>query len=136
MAAVMPLRKQDSPVPIETLVGQLVTAKRDEDAAKARRMSLEEQVAAALGCPEEGSKTEKVGDYRVTITGKLTYKADVEQLVQLAQALPADLRPIKTTTALDETGAKWLRGNRPDLWAIVAPALTVSPAKTAVKVGL
>ncbi|OPZ57489.1 MAG: hypothetical protein BWY87_01626 [Deltaproteobacteria bacterium ADurb.Bin510] len=44
--------------------------------------------------------------------------------------------PIKTTHALDATGCKFLRRERPELWKEIARVITVSPAKTALKVAV
>ena len=55
-------------------------------------------------------------------------------LLQLAGALPENLRPLKVETKLDETGAKYLRANEPEIWAMLAPAITVAPAKTSVAI--
>jgi hypothetical protein len=48
--------------------------------------------------------------------------------------LPPNLRPIKVEPKLDETGAKYLRNNEPEVWAMLAPAITIQPAKTSVTI--
>lgn len=121
---------------LDDLVVQWIDAKRDEDAAGARRLQLETQILAVQPAKPEGSSThELAGGMKLTLTGKLTYKADVPKLQELAAKLPENLRPLKTTVSLDETGAKYLRNNEPEMWAVIAPAIEVKPAKTAVKVG-
>lgn len=121
---------------LDQLVEQWIAAKRDEDAANARRVQVEQQICELQPPKEEGATTVEVGGYKLTVTGKLTYKADMKKLQELAQRLPEELRTLKTETKLDETGAKYLRANEPALWAVIAPAITVAPAKTAVKVGI
>lgn len=123
------------PTSLETLVEQYIDAKAAEDAAKKKRVELEERILALSPAREEGSETTAAGRFKVTTTGKLAYKADdLEALRQITAKWDAHLVPLKTTTALDETGCKYLRRERPELWAQLARVVTVAPAKTAVKV--
>lgn len=119
----------------EQLVDQLIAAKADEARATKNRVSIEEQLIERLGAKTEGATTTDLANgMKVTITGKQSYKADMPLLLQLAGNLPENLRPLKTEIKLDETGAKYLRNNEPEVWAMLAPAITVKPAKTAVEI--
>lgn len=119
----------------EQLVDQLIAAKADEARATKNRVVIEEKLIARLGNKSEGATTTELANgMKVTITGKQTYKADMDLLMSLANNLPPNLRPIKVETKLDETGAKYLRANEPEVWAMLAPAITVKPAKTAVEI--
>jgi len=115
-----------------------VDAKRAEDAATAARVQAEQRILALHPAREEGADTFEAGGFKVTVTGKLSYACD--DLAALtaaceASSLPPNWVPVKTVQQLDATGAKWLRANEPDLWArVVAPHITVKPAKTAVSV--
>jgi hypothetical protein len=71
---------------------------------------------------------------KVTITGKLSYKADMEKLQAICAKLPPEMRPIKTETKLDETGAKYLRNNEPQIWAKLAAAITIKDAKPSIEI--
>lgn len=120
---------------VEQLAQDYIAAKAAEAAANKQRVAIEEQLISALGAKEEGATTtELTNGLKVTITGKLTYKADMPLLMQIAGALPENLRPIKTEVKLDETGAKYLKNNEPEIWAMLAPAITVAPAKTSVAI--
>ena len=120
---------------VEQLAQDYIAAKAAEAAANKARVAIEEQLIAALGAKEEGaSTTELANGLKVTITGKLSYKADMPLLLQLAGALPENLRPLKVETKLDETGAKYLKNNEPEIWSMLAPAITVAPAKTSVAI--
>lgn len=120
----------------EELATAWQAAKLDEERANKKRIEIESEIVSRFGFKEEGAETHWLDDGRkVEISGKLTYKADdMEVFVKCCEQIPADLRPIKTETKIDETGAKWLRANRPDLWDAIARAITVKPAKTAVKI--
>jgi hypothetical protein len=110
----------------------LFKAKQDEREAEQRRIALEEELVAVLGQREEGSKTHSVGTYKVTITGRINRKIDWELFDQVSNKIPESLWPVKR--ALDEPGVKYLANNEPALYKILAPALTVKPAKTTVTI--
>lgn len=125
--------------PVVEAVESYIVAKRDEDAAKQRRLDAEDRILALLPPKEEGSQTVGVAGYKVTLTGKLSYKCeDPRALAEacIAAQWSPSMIPVKTETKLDETGAKWLRHNEPEAWRLVAKFVEVSPAKTAVKVGI
>lgn len=120
---------------INELANMLIKAKALEAQANKERIAIEQRLIEALGKKEEGSQTHELEcGLKVTITGKMTYSADMPLLVQLCAALPEQLRPIKTKTELDSTGAKFLRNNEPEAWAILAPAITMKPAKPSVEI--
>lgn len=123
--------------PLADAVEALVYAKRAEDAAKKARIEAEERVIALQPAPAEGAMTVTAGGYKVTLTGSLTYSADdIEALRNITAKWDANLVPLKTSTVLDATGAKYLRRERPELWAQLARVVTVKPAKVSVKVGV
>lgn len=117
--------------PLEDLVEDYVQAKK-------RRVELEERILALAPAREEGSETTALANgFKLTTTGKLSYKADdLDALREITRGWDGLLVPIKTTAALDETGCKYLRRERPELWKQIAGVVTVAPAKTALKVGV
>lgn len=120
---------------INDLVDELIAAKALESKANKDRVAIEEKIIALIGAKEEGaSTTELSSGMKLTITGKLSYKADMAVLQEICAKLPEEFRPIKTEVKLDETGAKFLRNNEPAIWAKLAKAITVKPAKTSVEV--
>lgn len=122
-------------IDIDTLTDAWLNAKSREKAANEYRLELEAQIIAALGAKPEGSETHQTpSGHKVTITGKMTYSADMPMLMAICAALPDDIRPIKTKTELDQTGAKYLRANMPDVWNQIAPAITMKPAKTSIEI--
>jgi hypothetical protein len=122
--------------PLEACVLEWMQAKHQEDAAKKRRLDLEDRILALQPAPEEGSATRTLDNgFKLTLTGKLSYKCDdVQALIAAVSQWPASMQPIKTDVRLDETGAKYLRKEDPAAWAAIAKLITVTPAKTAVKV--
>lgn len=110
-------------------------AKQREDAARAERIKIEEDLLAVHPAKEEGSETfETPQGVKITLTGKITYKADVDKLIALSANWPADIRPVRNKVEADETRLKAIRQHRPDLWAAIAPAIETKPAKTGVSI--
>jgi hypothetical protein len=132
---VKPLREQPT---LDQLVELYITAKKAEDTANKARVDLETQIIALAGAKEEGATTVATASgMKVTTTGKLSYKVDdIEALRNICAKWDASLVPLKTTTAADETGLKYLRAERPELWSQIARVVTIKPAKTSVKVGV
>ncbi|NBW51496.1 MAG: hypothetical protein EBR49_15695 [Betaproteobacteria bacterium] len=120
---------------LTNLVTELIQAKAAESQANIRRINIEQAIIKITGQKEEGSFTlDLENGMKLTVTGKLSYAADMSMLTQLCQALSPDMRPLKIETKLDETGCKYLRNNEPETWALIAPAITVKPAKTSITI--
>lgn len=134
-AVAVPISAED---PLAEAVKTYIDAKRAEDAATAARVAAEQRILALHPAQTEGAHTFEASGFKVTVTGKLNYRcADPMSLAEACAAanVPANWVPVKTKVELDAAGAKWLRQNEPDLWArVIAPHVTVEPAKTAVSV--
>jgi hypothetical protein len=117
------------------IANDLFEAKLAEKEANERRVALEEELIALVGAREEGSQTHEIGDYKITITGKLNRKIDWDLFDQsIAAKIPQTLQPVKIKRELDDTGVKYLANNEPQIYKLLAKALTVKPAKTAVTI--
>lgn len=117
----------------QELAAAWLAAKRDEQAANARRLEIEADILKQCPAKEEGSTTHELANgWKVKATGKLTYKADIDALLRLTESWPE--KPVKVKTEADESMLKAIRAERPDLWRAIAPAITVKPAKTALTV--
>lgn len=121
--------------PIDMLALKWSIAKQKEDAARDERVDVEKQILALHPAREEGSETFATPQgAKISLTGKLTYKADMDKLLAITASWPEEARPIKTEIKADESILKALREHSPDAWRQIAPAITVTPAKTGVKV--
>ena len=110
-------------------------AKNKEDAAKAERIKVEEDILKLHPAREEGTETFLTsGGTKVKLTGKVTYKANVDQLIALTGAWPDDIKPYKIKTEADESKLKAICSERPDLWRVIAGAVDTKPAKTGVSI--
>jgi hypothetical protein len=121
---------------LDQLVELYVAAKRAEETANRERILIEEQILTLAPADEEGSTTTSLASgMKLTTTGKLSYGADdLSALRAITAKWDANLVPLKTTTTLDTTGCKYLRRERPELWAELSRVVTVKPAKTSISV--
>ena len=116
------------------LCGAWLEAKRREEEAKASRIKIEDEISEALDAKAEGSITHKVEPYKVTLSQPIYRKMDWEMWKTIKGDIPAELWPVKMKLEVDDAGCRWMMENRPDLWAIVAKAITATPGKIGVKV--
>ncbi|MEK9894807.1 MAG: hypothetical protein VW577_06565 [Pelagibacteraceae bacterium] len=120
---------------IDKLAAEWLAAKLAEQNATAQRILIEEQILKVCPAKEEGaSSTTLANGMKLTTTGKLNYKVNVDHMLNLCAGWDLKLRPVKIITQADETALKKIRAERQDLWAQIAPAVTITPAKTAVKI--
>ena len=120
---------------LDELAKQWREAKQREEAARNDRVAIENQIIELHPAKEEGAVTvHTAGGSSVTLTGKLTYKVDIEKLTALTGSWPAEIRPLKTKVEADETKLKALRNDVPKLWAEIAAAVETKPAKTGVAI--
>lgn len=121
--------------PIDQLATLWGIAKKKEDDARDERVGIEKQILALHPAREEGSETFATpAGAKITLTGKVSYKANVDALLALTAAWPADVRPIKVKTEADESKLRAIRAESPKLWAQIAAAVETKSAKTGVAI--
>jgi len=97
--------------PIDQLATEWAIAKEKEDAAKAERIDIEEKLLKLHPAKEEGSESFSTPrGAKITLTGRVTYKVDIDKLTSLTAAWPDDVRPVKTKIEADETRLKAILG--------------------------
>lgn len=81
-------------VTLTELIAARIAAKRAEDAAVAERRKLDADIAALMkdANKPEGSISEKAGDWKVTVTYKLSRKVDTAKLQDDWAKLPIDVQ--------------------------------------------
>lgn len=120
---------------IDELASAWAVAKAREDQARDERIDIEQAILALHPAKEEGSETfQTPGGSKITLTGKVTYKADIEKLTALTGSWPDELKPVKTEVKADESKLKAIRAERPDLWRKISTAVETKPAKTGVSI--
>ena len=117
---------------IEILTERLYELKQHEEAIKTERMRTEEDLAYELGMPQEweGTKTNTVGAYKVTLKRAMNYRIDAARLEQLAGSSEAMADAVKKAfrykPEIDKKGWKALSD---DLRGALSPAITMTPGK-------
>jgi hypothetical protein len=117
---------------LDTLKAAWRKAKADEETAKEHRLAIENRILAVLGdmVPEEGS----VSTDGVTVRTSFYRKWDQDRLTQLSEAIDPAYWPFKVEWKEDRKASRVFEERFPELWRHVANALTLTPAKPAVKV--
>jgi hypothetical protein len=119
---------------LEALASAWVKAKTAEIEANALRVSIEAEIIAITGAKDEGRETHTLPTHKITVVGKLTYKAEFELLHELTEQWPEQLQVIKYEPKLNEPQMRKIREMRPDLYRQMAQFITVKPAKTGITV--
>jgi hypothetical protein len=118
---------------LDNLANDWRNAKQREEAARNDRVTIEQKIIELHPAKEEGALTIHTAlGSSITLTGKVTYKVDIDKLTALTSSWPLDIRPIKTTVQADESKLKAIRADVPELWAKIADAIETKPAKTGV----
>ena len=121
------------PQPVDVLGFELAKAKELEASAREKRVQIEQQLIEAIGAKEEGATTQAGNYFKVTTTGKLTRKLDVQAFNRIAAQL-GEHAPVKTTVSLDVRKLKKLAVDEPALFSLMLDVIETKPAKTAVTV--
>lgn len=111
----------------QALCNAWLEAKAEEEAARIKRLAIEQQLCESVTAPEEGQKTHKFGDLRCTRTNRITYKVNQDIYANLAHLLPEGISLLKPTT--NETVVKTLRNKNVDVFAKVQDAILMTPNK-------
>ena len=125
---------------LDTLLVGLMDAKAKEDAAKARRIAIEEEIANLVETPDKGQKTVRLpSGWGITVKRGYNFSANVESMkaawAGLAMARELGLGfpvPLKVKESLDEKGYEWYRKNHPNLFSLLAEHVTAKPKKVSV----
>jgi hypothetical protein len=117
----------------ELLAQAWLDAKAEENAARAKRIEIEEELLAILPCREEGSQTSKLENgMRVVTEGRLNRSIDAKALADDWNELPAIIQgSFHWKPDLKITCFKSLED---DHKALIAKYVTTKPAKSGVKV--
>lgn len=88
------------------------------------RVEIDRQLAVLSTHLSMGANA-TIGD-STTIRVTAEYMPDMTLLLELAGSLPTDLDPVYYTPKLNERIARHLHSNEPELWAKIAPAITIN----------
>lgn len=127
------LKLAHPPKTAEQLAQEWLEAKAEENAARAKRVEIEEALLELLPCREEGSQTSKLENgMRVVTEGRLTRSIDAKALADDWNDLPAIIqgtfhwKPDLKITCFKSLGVFHK--------VLIAKYVTTKPAKAGVKV--
>ena len=117
----------------ELLAQAWLDAKAEENAARAKRVEIEEELLAILPCREEGSQTIKLENgMRVVTEGRMTRSIDAKALQDDWNDLPAIIQG--TFHWKPDLKITCFKSMDDDQKSLIAKYVTTKPAKAGVKV--
>lgn len=117
----------------ELLAQDWLDAKAEENAARAKRIEIEEELLSILPCREEGSQTSKLENgMRVVTEGRLTRSIDAKALADDWNDLPAIIQG--TFHWKPDLKITCFKSLEDDHKSLIAKYVTTKPAKAGVKV--
>lgn len=122
---------------LDSLANQWEAAKAAEVEANKQRLAVEARIIELINDGSiEGTQTADLGAVKIKVTRSLTRKVDLEVLSEIADQIPEAIRNrlLKTKIELDTRELRFIESNEPELYLIVAKAVTTTPSKPAVKV--
>jgi hypothetical protein len=113
----------------------LAEAKAAEAKATAVRIGAEQALLAFLPVKAEGSVSQRIGQWKVTVTFPMNRTIDAAALEAVRAEVPEALfeRAIEYRPSLVIAGLTYLRSNEPETYALLAQAITAKPGKPGVK---
>ena len=123
--------------PLERAAERLIQAKAAEQAAQHLRLVAELEVLDLLGeINGEGTTHVEDGNYKITVRCAMNRAIDRDVLCQIANDIPEPIakRLFRWKPELDLKELRYIQSNEPQLYGIVAQAITMKSAKPAISV--
>jgi hypothetical protein len=122
----------------EDIAADLLAAKKLKSEADKMVLEMEQELIAALGQPDEGSRTHRLNGFKVELKGVVNRRVDWDILDEVVSKLereePFFVAPIKMKRELDETYFRRLYKDQPGIYARLAAGVTATPGKVGVTV--
>lgn len=120
------------------LIEELYEAKAAEEAAKAKRVQLEADLAKALEVPDqwEGSQTRTVNEYKVCVKRAMNVKIDATRLQEITDRYGLKEEAAKSFRWKCELDKKGWNALNPMTQSVFSKAITKTPGKVSITVEL
>ena len=118
---------------IEMMADKILELKRREEIAKTERAMLEDQLAKEISDRVEGTASLVAGNYKVTVTSKLTRTLDYPAYQAIENDIPEGVRCVRFKPEIDLKKLRAMDAVRP---GFSAAFITTKPARPTVKVEL
>lgn len=124
------------PTALERAARALAAAKGVEEVARDARLKAENDLLALLPSTAEGTITEVAGDLKVSVRYSIHRTVDQAKLSEIAPQVPEAIgkRLFRWKADIEMRELRFLQGNEPEMYALVAQAITARPAKPSVSV--
>lgn len=129
----------DTEQKLEELARMLYAAKKNEDAAKADRIAIEEQILSLVDVADNSSKTVKAGDLKITLKRELSYSVEETALFSsgiASHTLEVVFDRIPETFKFNPRSYESLREADPAAFAEVSKYVATKPKKPSVTLKL
>lgn len=120
------------------LIEELYEAKAAEEAAKAKRVQIEADLAKALEVPDqwEGSQTRTVNEYKVCVKRAMNVKIDATRLQEITDRYGLKEEAAKSFRWKCELDKKGWNALNPMTQSVFSKAITKTPGKVSITVEL
>ncbi len=118
----------------DKLAGRWLALKQERDDVDGQMRAIAVELANRLEHPDEGSKTHQLDGYKVTITARVNRRIDAKKWHAIREGVPRTLWPVKDKLEADAKGCRYLAENNPEMWAVVAAAITETPGTPGLQV--
>lgn len=122
-------------IPLDELSYKWKEYKRLEEEANKERLEVEKTILSYLDGKEEGTVTKKTDYYKISVTYGIDRKVDSEIASSLSSELGDEYERIfKWEAKIDIKEMRFLVEKKPDVYALVAKAMTSKPKKPSFKI--
>ena len=123
---------------MQTLILQLLEAKRLEEAAKERRLEIEQALLAQINdqLRPEGQTKIKLPGYTITVTCSFNRRIDQSVLDAVREVIPSHLmdEAFRWKPEVNLTGLRRIYAEYPAVHFALSQAITTTPAKPSIKI--
>jgi len=115
----------------------LDNARAAEAAAGAARLQAEQTLLALVGeLPTEGTTRRSDGELVAVIKTGVRRKVDADVLARIAPSIPEAIgkRLLRWKPDLVTSELRYVQNNEPEIYAVLAEAITVTPAKPSISI--
>lgn len=115
---------------------RLLALKDQEAQAKAAREKAEAELLALVDKRDEGTVRADTDMHKIAVRYALTRSVDGEKLAQVAPQIPEAIgkRLLRWKPELVTSEVRYIEANEPEIYALVAQAITVKPSKPSITV--
>ena len=127
----------NAPLSLAQVLPTWMQAKEDERKAIEHRRSLDKMIQSLTPEKTEGTYSDTIGHYKVSVTHKLTRSVDADMLGSMWSAMSEQAqKAFKWKAEASTTELRKLQEFRPDDYAFISAAITTKPASASVSVEL